>query len=328
MNKLPPSRRQFLKLAGISGAGLLAPAKSFLADAIVPGAQPQAPESPADYTLRIANTPIEIAPNRIVSAITYNGQFPGRCCVSRKASKWSVDIHNDTDTPEQLHWHGQFVSTDVDGARKRARRSSPRTACAASSSRLAPRASASITRTIAPAPIFTRGNTAARSGRSTSSPKANREITIAKSSSCSRNSSPSLSQGGDMDMDFLAPATGQGIESFRRIRHESFARQGHAARLRSRLPVFHDQWAHAGHGEPVRVKQGERVLFHVLNGSATEIRSLALPGHTFQVVALDGNPVPNAGRSSRALARNGGTNFRHRRNESSGRVGYGRSCGR
>ena len=47
-----------------------------------------------------------------------------------------------------------------------------------------------------------------------------------------------------------------------------------------------------GHGEPVRVKQGERVLFHVLNGSATEIRSLALPGVSFKVVALDGNAVP------------------------------------
>jgi FtsP/CotA-like multicopper oxidase with cupredoxin domain len=47
-----------------------------------------------------------------------------------------------------------------------------------------------------------------------------------------------------------------------------------------------------GHGEPVRVKQGERVLFHVLNGSAGEIRSLALPGHTFLIVAMDGNPLP------------------------------------
>ena len=47
-----------------------------------------------------------------------------------------------------------------------------------------------------------------------------------------------------------------------------------------------------GHGEPIRVKRGDRVLFHVLNGSATEIRSLALPGHSFTVVALDGNPVP------------------------------------
>jgi len=48
-----------------------------------------------------------------------------------------------------------------------------------------------------------------------------------------------------------------------------------------------------GHGTPIRVKQRERVLFHVLNASATEIRSLALPGHSFRVVALDGNPVPN-----------------------------------
>ena len=47
-----------------------------------------------------------------------------------------------------------------------------------------------------------------------------------------------------------------------------------------------------GHGDPIRVKPGERVLFHVVNGSATENRSLALPGHRFEVVALDGNPVP------------------------------------
>jgi len=48
-----------------------------------------------------------------------------------------------------------------------------------------------------------------------------------------------------------------------------------------------------GHGEPIRVKRGERVLLHVINASATENRSLALPGHTFKVVALDGNPVPH-----------------------------------
>ncbi len=46
------------------------------------------------------------------------------------------------------------------------------------------------------------------------------------------------------------------------------------------------------HGDPLRVKRGERILFHVLNASATQNRSLALPGHVFRVVALDGNPVP------------------------------------
>src|SRR5207237_9101705 len=47
-----------------------------------------------------------------------------------------------------------------------------------------------------------------------------------------------------------------------------------------------------GHGEPVRVKRGERVIFRILNASATENIQLALAGHEFEVVALDGNPVP------------------------------------
>jgi FtsP/CotA-like multicopper oxidase with cupredoxin domain len=48
-----------------------------------------------------------------------------------------------------------------------------------------------------------------------------------------------------------------------------------------------------GHGEPIRVKRGDRVLFHFLNASATETVNVALPSHQFQVIALDGNPVPN-----------------------------------
>jgi FtsP/CotA-like multicopper oxidase with cupredoxin domain len=41
------------------------------------------------------------------------------------------------------------------------------------------------------------------------------------------------------------------------------------------------------------VKYGERILFHIVNGSGSEIRSLALPGHTFRVIGLDGFPVPH-----------------------------------
>jgi FtsP/CotA-like multicopper oxidase with cupredoxin domain len=39
------------------------------------------------------------------------------------------------------------------------------------------------------------------------------------------------------------------------------------------------------------VKQGERVLVHVLNSSPTEVHWVALAGHRFRVVALDGNAV-------------------------------------
>src|SRR5216684_1333467 len=47
-----------------------------------------------------------------------------------------------------------------------------------------------------------------------------------------------------------------------------------------------------GHGDPIRVKRGQRVLFRFLNSSATDDIQLALPGHKFKVLALDGNPVP------------------------------------
>ncbi|HTY85439.1 MAG TPA: multicopper oxidase domain-containing protein, partial [Silvibacterium sp.] len=47
-----------------------------------------------------------------------------------------------------------------------------------------------------------------------------------------------------------------------------------------------------GAGDPLRVKPGQRVLMHLLNASAAQIHRVALPAHKFQVIALDGNPVP------------------------------------
>lgn len=47
-----------------------------------------------------------------------------------------------------------------------------------------------------------------------------------------------------------------------------------------------------GHGEPLRVREGQRVLLHVLNASATLMHWLALAEHGMTVVAMDGNAVP------------------------------------
>ena len=46
-----------------------------------------------------------------------------------------------------------------------------------------------------------------------------------------------------------------------------------------------------GHDAPIQVREGQRVLFQILNASATEVHWLVLPGHRFQVLALDGSPV-------------------------------------
>ncbi len=104
---------------------------------------------------------------------------------------------------------------------------------------------------------------------------------------------PSFSRGGDMAMDFLAPAA-------RDPQLEAAGESAMKASLAKGMPhgfevgyrAFSINGRMLGHGEPIRVQPRQRVLFHVVNGSATEIRSLALPGHTFRVVALDGNPVP------------------------------------
>jgi FtsP/CotA-like multicopper oxidase with cupredoxin domain len=104
---------------------------------------------------------------------------------------------------------------------------------------------------------------------------------------------PLFSQGGDMAQDFLAPATKvQELESAGESAMKSSLAKGTPHGYEVGYRYFTITGRMLGHGEPVRVKLGERVLFHILNGSATEIRSLALPGHSFKVVALDGNAVP------------------------------------
>lgn len=45
-------------------------------------------------------------------------------------------------------------------------------------------------------------------------------------------------------------------------------------------------------GDAIRVRAGERVRFHFVHAGALEDVHLHLPGHSFHVVALDGNPVP------------------------------------
>ena len=47
-----------------------------------------------------------------------------------------------------------------------------------------------------------------------------------------------------------------------------------------------------GHGDPIKVREGQRVLFRVLNASATATHWLALAGHEFTVAGMDGNEVP------------------------------------
>ena len=286
------SRRRFARgTAALVGLGL--PCANGVARSVFQSVSvPQVPE--ADYVLRIAASAIEIAAKRIISATTYNGQFPGPLLRFKEGRHVTVDIFNDTDTPEQVHWHGQRVGADVDGAAEEGTPFIP----AHGQRRI----------TFTPGPSGLRFyHTHNRAGANLSAGqyggevgpvyiepaqepgKYDREIFLVL-----KEFEPTLSRGGDMPQDFLSPA--EPDQTLKRIGESSMK-----ASLAKGIPHGYEVGYRSftingrmlGHGEPIRVKQGEWVLFHILNGSATEIRSLALSGHSFQVLALDGNPVPN-----------------------------------
>jgi FtsP/CotA-like multicopper oxidase with cupredoxin domain len=111
-------KRTFLKAAVGGAAGLFSVCTASVVQisSIPSGSTGEEEDGRADYTLHIAATPIEIAPKKIISAISYNGQFPGPLLRFKEGRTVTVDVFNDTDTPEQLHWHGQLIPTSVDGA--------------------------------------------------------------------------------------------------------------------------------------------------------------------------------------------------------------------
>jgi FtsP/CotA-like multicopper oxidase with cupredoxin domain len=107
------TRRDFISIASAAAGGALSGGDRAFGK---PGFLLSQADNAADYTLTIANKPIELAPKRIVSMTTYNGQFPGPLLRFKEGQRVTVDIHNETDIPEQLHWHGQAIPSDVDGA--------------------------------------------------------------------------------------------------------------------------------------------------------------------------------------------------------------------
>src|SRR5579864_2296836 len=120
MSRIFSTRRGFLKTAGVAAGASILPMGVFgrgLAARTMVVAGPTGPQNePADYSLTIATKPVELARNRIVSITTYNGQFPGPLLRLKEGERVTISVRNDTDTPEQLHWHGQFVGPDLDGA--------------------------------------------------------------------------------------------------------------------------------------------------------------------------------------------------------------------
>lgn len=239
-----------------------------------------APAGPADVTLRIGNVLVDIAKDHTISTIGYNGSVPGPLIRLKEGVPVTVDVFNDTDALELVHWHGQIIPAEVDGAAEEKSLAVP--AHGHLRYRLTPQpAGARFVHThVMPMSDLSRGTYTGQFAFVYIEPKSqpgqyDQEIFLA-----THEWEPFFTTAEE-DEDEPAPPTApkrkdetpNGWE----IGYQRFTVNGKCL----------------GHGEPLRVKEGQRVLFHILNASATENIKLALPGHRFQVLALDGNPVPH-----------------------------------
>jgi FtsP/CotA-like multicopper oxidase with cupredoxin domain len=278
-------RRQFLKTTGLTALAAHTPRG---------GAALPASPAPADHTIRIATSLVEVGPQRFLSLTTYNGQFPGPLLRFKAGRQTIVDILNDTDTPEQLHWHGQLVPDSVDGAAEEGTPYIPPHGARREVFVPGPSGFRFYHSHIRAGKDLHRGTYGGEVGPVYIEPahdpgRYDREVFLTL-----KEFEPFFSQGGDMTMHFLAPgAQNPQLESRGEAAMRASLARGNKKGFEVGYRIFTVNGRQLGFGDPIRVRRGERVLFHILNGSATEIRSVALPGHRFKVLALDGNAVPH-----------------------------------
>jgi FtsP/CotA-like multicopper oxidase with cupredoxin domain len=224
------------------------------------------PTSPApDFTLTIAPYLLEASPKHHFSTIANNNRVPGPLLRMKQGRAVTIDVYNHSPDPELVHFHGLVLPVATDGAMEEGSPMLPPGACARY--------------TFAPDPAGLRwyhthtfaGNDLRKgqfSGQhgflvvepNSQDPSASaydREIFLALHD-----------WGGRM----MASGDGSAMPMYE------------ASTINGRMLGFAD---------PIRVKPAERILFHILNSSPTEVHWLALSGHSFRVVALDGNAVPN-----------------------------------
>ncbi len=259
-------RRSLLKYAA------LAP----FVNAVTARAAEEVANAKADYTLRIGTGLVELAPMHIVATTLYNGQFPGPLLRFKEGQRVVVDIHNDTDTPELVHWHGQMIPSDVDGAAEEGTPFVPAHGMRRISFVPKPSGFRFYHTHVVAGGDLNRGTYTGQAGPVYIEPQHNpgaydREVFLVM-----KEFAPTLSRGGDMAMDALAGAPIQGLQQMGQAADQEAKEKTKGFEVGYELFAINGRML--GHGEPIRVRQGERVLFHVLNASATEIRSLALPG--------------------------------------------------
>jgi FtsP/CotA-like multicopper oxidase with cupredoxin domain len=278
------NRRTVIKFGGMAlaqaGAARLAAGRQ---DPMPVHSSGSAPETAPDYTLRIAPVTVELDRAHILSTVGYNGAAPGPVLRMREGRPVSVEVINDTDTPELVHWHGMLIPPEVDGTEEEG------------SPFVAPHQRRRFQLT--PGPAGSRWyhshamamddlHKGAYTGQfgfvyvdgGNDPGHYDQELFLAL-----RDWEPFFT--GSMDDEDDDTHDGPLLE-----KPPTMNTDPDGLEVGSMTYSINDKAL--GSGDPIRVREGQRLLLHLLNASAIENRRVALAGHKMKVIALDGNPVP------------------------------------
>ena len=231
------------------------------------------PSGKADYTLRIEPCSLEIGPGVTVKTLAYNGKVPGPLLRLHEGVPVSIDVTNAAPEADIVHWHGLAIDSLNDGAMEEG------------------------------SPMIGAGQTHRYSF--TPKPAGTRWYHTHAGAFGNLGMGTYTGQFGFLLIEGKQPTPHYDTEVYLAIHHwePSFVPMVETMRAESanvpltsgsdvgyKYATINDRML--GAGEPIRVKKGQRVLMRLLNASATENVVLALPGHRFTVIAMDGNPVP------------------------------------
>jgi FtsP/CotA-like multicopper oxidase with cupredoxin domain len=224
----------------------------------------------ADYKIRIAPISLEIAPGKIIKTTAYNGTVPGPALRVKEGQAVRIEVTNDSGYPNLIHSHGLMIPSLQDGATEEG------------------------------SPLIQSGKSLTYSY--VAKPSGTRWYHSHAMAMTDLNKS---TYTGEFGFLIVEPAAGDPGAYDREVLLAAHHWDGHWVSLQDikkgpppdnglevmyRAATLGDRML--GHGEPIRVREGERVLFRLLNASGNMGISLALPGHRFKVLALDGNAVP------------------------------------
>jgi FtsP/CotA-like multicopper oxidase with cupredoxin domain len=281
-------RRAFIALGGLTAArigslGMSAAAATLVDTGLDTSIASTGFGPKADITLTIAPVTVDFTPNLVFSTTGYNGSTPGPVLRMREGVPQIVEVVNDTDVPEQVHWHGLLLPSELDGADEEG--TPPVPPRGRRRYQIIPRPAGTRwyhTHTMAMADLH-RGSYTGQFGflvidRRNDPGAYDQEVFLA------------LREWEPYFTAQMADADAMGPRWPQPERPDVADLSPNGLEVSAAFFSINDKGL--GAGEPIRVRTGQRVLFHFLNAGAIENRSIALPGHQFHVLALDGNPVP------------------------------------